>query len=98
MFQPKLGLYALTLESTAWVGLLLGSTSDAALLAYLAVHAAASFMLGLATIVFLPAGAGEVIRVCRGGDQQRVTRERVDHLDQAVRAVASNFLTLFRAR
>ena len=56
MFQPKLGLYALTLESTAWVGLLLGSTSDAALLAYLAAHAAASFLLGLAMIAVLPAG------------------------------------------
>ncbi len=55
MFQPKLGLYALTLESSAWAGLLLGSTSDAALLAYLVAHAAASFLLGLAAIAFLPA-------------------------------------------
>lgn len=55
MFQPKLGFYALTLESTAWAGLLLGSTSDAALLAYLLAHAAASLFLGLAVIAFLPA-------------------------------------------
>jgi tetratricopeptide (TPR) repeat protein len=55
MFPSKLGLYALTLEATAWVGLLLDSSSDAVLLAYLGAHALASFVLALAAIVFLPA-------------------------------------------
>lgn len=55
MFQSKLGLYALTLEATAWGGLLLGGNSDSTLLAYLAAHAAASVVLAFAAIVFLPA-------------------------------------------
>lgn len=55
MFQSKLGLYALTLEATAWGGLLLGENSDATLLAYLGAHAVASVLLALAAIIFLPA-------------------------------------------
>ncbi|MER2517902.1 MAG: hypothetical protein ABTR92_16155 [Candidatus Accumulibacter phosphatis] len=60
MFQPKLALAALTLEAAAWAALLLGSSSDAALLAYLGAHAAASFLLAQVAIVFLPASGKRV--------------------------------------
>lgn len=54
MFQPKLGLCALTFESAAWAGLVLGTTSDRALLLYLCSHAAASAAVALIAIHFLP--------------------------------------------
>ena len=60
MFQPKLAFAALTLEAAAWAALLLGSSSDAALLAYLGAHAAASFLLARVAIVFLPASGKRV--------------------------------------
>ncbi|WP_291993317.1 hypothetical protein [Candidatus Accumulibacter sp. ACC003] len=60
MFQPKLALYTLTLESAAWAALLLGGSSDAALLAYLGAHAAASLLLARVAIAFLPASGKRV--------------------------------------
>ena len=47
MFQPKLGLSALALETGAWVQLAAGETSDAALLLYLTSHGGASALLAL---------------------------------------------------
>lgn len=55
MLQHKLGLYALTLELSAWSGgALLTSHSDSVLLWYLVFHGAASLMLASFGILFLP--------------------------------------------
>ncbi len=54
MYQSKLGFAALTLESTAWSGVLLGMNGDAALLVYVTAHAAASALLSLIAISVLP--------------------------------------------
>jgi polysaccharide biosynthesis protein PelE len=59
MYQPKLGLYALTLEATAWAGVTLGDGSDGMLLLYLAAHAGASMILSLFAAALLPQ------RLCR---------------------------------
>lgn len=55
MLQPKLGLSALALESGAWAGIVAAGDRDAALLAYLLAHAAASALLALAVCAMLPA-------------------------------------------
>ncbi len=56
MFNYKLGSYAVLLELGAWSGgLLLRGHSDAVLVWYLLVHAAASGVLALAALVLLPA-------------------------------------------
>ena len=54
MFQPKLGLSALALETGAWVQLATGETSDAALLLYLTSHGGASALLALLVWSLLP--------------------------------------------
>jgi len=54
MFQPKLGLSALALETAAWVQLAAGDTSDAALLRYLGSHGGASALLALMAWSLLP--------------------------------------------
>jgi len=55
MLQHKLGLYALSLELSAWSGgALLDSHSDHVLLWYLGFHAAASLMLASFAILLLP--------------------------------------------
>ena len=54
MFQPKLGLSALALETGAWVQLAAGETSDAALLLYLTSHGGASALLALLVWSLLP--------------------------------------------
>lgn len=54
MFQPKLGIFALTLEAAAWSGIALGERSDTALLVYLLSHAGASMILALCAIAFVP--------------------------------------------
>ena len=38
MFQQKLGLYALTLETSAWAGMAMGVRDDRVLLLYLLAH------------------------------------------------------------
>lgn len=53
--SSKLGLYALTLELSAWSGgALLDSQSDSTLLWYLVLHGGASFLLASAAILVLP--------------------------------------------
>ena len=55
MFQPKLGLYALTLEASAWAGVALGASDERTLLFYLLAHGGASILITLFTIALLPA-------------------------------------------
>ncbi len=54
MFQPKLALYALTLETGAWLGIAAGGNSDRALLLYLLAHAGSSALLALLALPMLP--------------------------------------------
>lgn len=54
MFQPKLGLYALGLEASAWAGVVMGGSDERALLLYLLAHAGASALLSLIAIALLP--------------------------------------------
>lgn len=55
MLQPKLALYALALETSAWASLALDSRSDTVLLLFLAGHAAASALIALGALALLPA-------------------------------------------
>ena len=54
MFQPKLGLYALTLEASAWASVAMNSSDEYALLFYLLAHGGASFLLALIAVALLP--------------------------------------------
>lgn len=55
LLPSKFGLYALTLELSAWsAGALLDSQSDSTLLWYLVLHGAASLLLASAAILLLP--------------------------------------------
>jgi tetratricopeptide (TPR) repeat protein len=54
MFQPKFGLYALTLELSAWAGVALGASDERSLLLYLLAHGGASIVIALIAITFLP--------------------------------------------
>ena len=54
MFQPKLGLYALALEASAWAGVGLGVSNDRALLLYLVAHGGACALLSLIAVALLP--------------------------------------------
>lgn len=55
MFQQKLGLYALTLEASAWANMAMGVRDDRVLLFYLLAHAGASMLIALIVQPFLPA-------------------------------------------
>ncbi len=55
MFQQKLGLYALTLETSAWAGMTMGVRDDRVLLFYLLAHGGACILLALIALPFLPA-------------------------------------------
>lgn len=54
MFHSKLGLYALTLETSAWAGVVIGGSDESALLLYLLAHGGASALLSLSAIALLP--------------------------------------------
>lgn len=54
MFQSKLALYALTLESAAWLGVALVGHDDGALLLYLTLHGGASALFSLFAVTLLP--------------------------------------------
>ncbi|HZX33322.1 MAG TPA: hypothetical protein VFF03_18365 [Rhodocyclaceae bacterium] len=54
MFQTKLGFYALTLESAAWLGVVFVNHEDGALLAYLILHGGASALFCLFALALLP--------------------------------------------
>jgi hypothetical protein len=54
MFQPKLGLYALTLEASAWAGVFIGGNDDRALVLYLLAHGGASALCALIAVTLLP--------------------------------------------